>query len=191
MLDFRKARDQTTSFEDLTAGLTVDDLRELTHEMIDHVVDLIRECQDEDVVFIPEDPEANDSFAASGEEVKMPWTLGHVIVHITASSEESAFLAAELARGVPHREARSRYEVHWTTIQTVSQCYQRLEESRRMRLASLDIWPDKPHLDNRYESRYGGQVNPVMQFVFGLSHADAHLRQIVDIVSQAKAHRSM
>jgi hypothetical protein len=44
-------------------------------------------------------------------ELALPWTLGHVIVHITASAEESAFLAAELARGVHRRTGRSRFEV--------------------------------------------------------------------------------
>jgi hypothetical protein len=167
----------------------LNDLVELTNEMVDHVLDLIRACQDQDVVFIPEDPSANDPYAGTKEEVSMPWTLGHVIVHITASSEESAFLAAELARGIPHRDARSRFEVHWTTIQAISQCRERLEESRRMQLACLNIWPDTPHLENCYESRYGVLVNPIIQHVFGLSHADSHLDQIVDIISQARDHR--
>lgn len=120
----------------------------------------------------------------------MPWTLGHVIVHVTASSEEAAFLAAELARGVEIEPRRSRSEVYWTTVKTLDQCRLRLEESRRMRLASLDMWPDSPHLDNTITSSSTGMViNPIMRFVFGLRHDDSHLGQLVDIVAQAKAAR--
>jgi hypothetical protein len=102
----------------------------------------------------------------------MPWTLGHLIVHVTASAEEAAAIAAELARGVPHRGGRSRSEVHWTTVTTVEQCRQRLEESRRMRLASLGMWPDQPDLSNTYlPPREGAEpVNAVIRFVNGLRH---------------------
>ncbi|HNB51767.1 MAG TPA: hypothetical protein PK530_07480, partial [Anaerolineales bacterium] len=106
-----------------------------------------------------------------------------------ASSEESAFLAAELARGVEYQQRRSRSEVHWTTISTLEQCRARLEESRRMRLASLDLWPDQPYLDNTYLSSYSGQViNPITRFVLGLSHDDAHLAQIAEVVRQARGN---
>ena len=70
-----------------------------------------------------------------------------MIVHTTASSEEAAFIAAELARGVEFH-GRSRSEVPWETVTTIEQCRHRLEESRRMRLATLQIWPDEPDLDN-------------------------------------------
>jgi hypothetical protein len=189
MLDFTKVRKNEQTYAELAADLTVADLRRLTDEMIDEVLGLITGCQDDDVVFEPQDPEANDPYAATPEEIHMAWTLGHVIVHITASSEESAFLAAELARGVPRRRARSRYEVHWETIKSIQSCRHRLVESRRMQLATLDIWPDEAHLENGYESRFGMWVNPVVQFIFGLSHADSHLGQIADIVQQARVER--
>jgi hypothetical protein len=175
----------------LVAGLTVDDLRRLTNEMIDTMQRLIADCTDADVVFVPDDPNANDPVAATEAEVHMPWTLGHVIVHTTASAEEAAAIAAELARGVPHRGGRSRSEVHWSTITTIAQCRHRLEESRRMRLASLDMWPDQPHLDNTYVPRPGAEpINAVARFVLGLRHDDDHLAQIAEIVRQAKAARS-
>src|SRR5688500_9125816 len=80
--------------------VSVNDLRRLTNDMVDYMLDLISDCTDEHVTFEPSDPEADDPVAATPEEVRMPWTLGHVIVHTTASAEESAALAAELARGV-------------------------------------------------------------------------------------------
>ena len=71
------------------------------------------------VTFQPVDPVANDTFAADPADVKLAWTLGHVIVHATASSEESAFLAAEMARGVANH-GRSRSETAWETVTTIS-----------------------------------------------------------------------
>lgn len=188
MLDFASVRSKQQTLAELCRGLTADDLRRLTNGMIDHQLALIAGSTDSDVVFEPQDPGAMDDAAATDAEVNMPWTLGHVIVHVTASSEEAAFLAAEMARGVEYQPRRSRAEVHWTTIRTLSQCRGRLEESRRMRLASLDLWPAPPHLDNTYVSPQSGlTVDPVMRFVFGLRHDDAHLEQIAEIVRQARA----
>lgn len=119
----------------------------------------------------------------------MPWTLGHVIVHTTASAEESAAIAAELARGVAYHD-RSRHEVPWTEVQTIAGCRQRLEESRRMRLASLRMWPDAAHLENEYQAWANGPtVNAVGRFVLGLMHEESHLEQIAEIVRQARAAR--
>ena len=189
MLDFAKARAEGIPLAHLTAGLTRDDLRALTNEMIDTMLGLIAGCEDADVTFVPSDPAANDPVAASEAEVHMPWTLGHVIVHTTASAEESAALAAELARGVPVH-GRSRSEVPWESVTTIAQCRARLEESRRMRLASLDMWPDRPHLELRYEPWPGAEpVDAVGRFVLGLRHDADHLGQIADIVAQARAAR--
>jgi hypothetical protein len=190
MIDFTPVRKQQVTIAELTADLTIEDLRRLTDEMVDRMLALIAGCTDADVIFRPVDPEAYDNFAVVPEEVEMAWTLGHVIVHTTASAEESAFLAAELARGVPFH-GRSRSEQPWNKVTTVAQCRHRLEESRRMRLASLDIWPDRPDLDNSYEPWPGvGQINAVGRFVTGLWHDDNHLGQIVDIVRQAEAARA-
>jgi hypothetical protein len=190
MLDFIAVREGRISYTELVADLTLDDLRDLTNEMIDAVLELIADCVDADVIFTPEDPHAHDPFAATPEEVDLAWNLGHVIVHITASSEESAAIAAELARGVNHH-GRSRYEVPWQTVTTVAQCRQRLEESRRMQLASLGMWPDEPHLDNVYELWSDAPpVNATGRFILGLMHADDHLDHIAEIVRQAHAARS-
>ncbi len=189
MLDFQLVRDKKTTLAELTAGLTPDDLRRLTDEMIDTTERLIADCVDADVPFVPVDPAANDPYAARPEDVHIAWTLGHVIVHCTASSEESAALGAELARGVEFH-GRSRYEVPWETMKTIAQCRERLEESRHMRLASLGMWPDVPHLDNTCELRPGApRMNAVSRFVMGLFHDDAHLEQIKEIVRQARAAR--
>jgi hypothetical protein len=151
---------------------------------------LIANSTDADVTFVPSDPDAYDEFASTQDELQMPWTLGHVIVHTTASAEESAAIAAELARGVPYNARRSRYEVPWETVTTRAQCQSRLEESRRMRLASLEMWPDPPHLDNTYQPREGITHNAISRFVAGLAHDADHLDQIRKIVAQARRARN-
>jgi hypothetical protein len=191
MLDFQAVRDGTITFSELVGGLTRGDLRDLTHEMTDTILSLIADCVDADVVFEPDDPVADDPFAATPEEVHMPWTLGHVVVHTTASAEESAAVAAELARGVEYR-GRSRYEVPWQEMRTIEGCRHRLEESRRMRLASLEMWPDEPHLENVYEVWPDSPgVNAVGRFALGLMHEESHLGQIADIVRQARLARAV
>ncbi len=190
MLDFQAFHSGELTFPELVTGLTQDDLRTLTDEMIDRILGLIDGCVDADVPFEPVDPQANDPFAATPEELHMPWTLGHVIVHTTASGEESAAVAAELARGVAYR-GRSRYEMPWTEMRTIAGCRQRLEESRRMRLASLGMWPDAAHLENEYQAWTDGpMVNAIGRFVLGLMHEEAHLGQIGDVVQQSRAARA-
>ena len=189
MLDFTPVREKRISLGDLASGMTRANLRGLTNEMIDAQLKLIEGCIDADVIFVPQDPQADDPFAATPEELHMPWTLGHVIVHTTASGEESAAVAAEMARGVAYR-GRSRYEMPWTEMRTIAGCRQRLEESRRMRLASLGMWPDSAHLGNEYQAWTDGPtVNATGRFVLGLMHEEAHLGQIGDIVQQARAAR--
>lgn len=190
MLDFTPLRNKEITIAEMCRQLGLDDLRRLTHEMVDTILTMISECLDQDVTFVPDDPKAQDNAAATEAEIRMSWTLGHVIVHTTASAEEAAFLAAELARGV-QREGRSRSEVHWTTVTTIAQCRERLEESRRMRLASLDVWPEKPYMDNVTKVSYlEGPVSPIARFVLGLRHDDSHLAHIAEVVRQARTARS-
>ena len=189
-MNFQAVRDTEITFAKLIADLTRDELRDLTNEMIDTMLCLIAGCVDADVVFEPVDPEAHDPYAETVEEVCLSWTLGHVVVHTTASAEEAAALAAELARGVEFH-GRSRYEVPWEEMRTIEGCRRRLEESRRMRLASLEMWPEEPHLENTCQASSDGPVvNAIGQFLNGLKHAESHLGQIESIVAQAKEARA-
>lgn len=186
MLDFSPVKRKEIRFSEFIADISVTDLHDLTNKMVDAMLDLISDGTDADVVFLPDDPEAHDKYAEEDAVVDLAWTLGHVIVHTTASAEENAFLAAELARGVA-LHGRSRFEVPWETVQTIVECRQRLEESRRMRLASLAMWPDEPHLDPLPGTK---KVSAVGQFVLGLWHDDSHLGQIEEIMRQARAARA-
>ena len=189
MSDFKGLIDGRITLDELIVGLDKEDLDNMTNEMIDTVQSMISECVDSDVVFTPDDPYADDPYAQDPDDIAMPWSLGHVIVHITASSEESAALAAELARGVEFH-GRSRYEVPWQDVETIDYCRERLEESRRMRIASLDMWQDDPFLGNFYQSWEGGPiVNAFGRFVLGLVHDFSHLAQIQNIVQQASNAR--
>lgn len=191
MLDFTPTLTGKMTLGQFAAQFSPDDLRRFTNEMIDEQLRLIADCIDADVTFVPQDPTAYDQFATTAEEVDLAWTLAHVIAHTTASAEEAAAIACELARGVPYRGGRSRVEVPWQTITTVAQCRHRLEESRRMRLASLEMWPDEPALSNTYKYLPSSEPrNCIARFILGLKHDHDHLKQIAEIVRQAKAARA-
>jgi DinB superfamily len=168
---------------------TSQDLIRPATEPLSEIGRMLRGCKDADVTFVPVDPLAHDDSATGEGEVAVAWTLGHIIVHLTATTEESAALAAELARGVAHH-GRSRNEVPWQTVTTVAQCRARLEESRRMRLASLGMWPDVPDLAISYQPWNGApDHNAMKRFMVGVRHEVDHLAQIQDVIGQARTHR--
>lgn len=190
MIDFEALRRREKTLQDLAEGLGKDDLARLTNEMCDRQQELIRDAEDPDATFVPEDPEADDRFAANPEERNLAWTLGHVVVHATASSEESAALALTLARGLVV-EGRSRYEVPWEQATTAKFLRERIEESRRMRLAMLEAWPSQPHLEVTYQPYPERPAqNAVTRFIAGLAHDDSHLEQIGKIMEQARQARA-
>jgi hypothetical protein len=190
VIDFGPLHRREASVQDLAAELDRSDLARLTNEMCDLQLASIAQAVDADVVMVPDDSEANDKFAARPEDVGLSWTLGHVVVHTTASSEESAALALVLARGLTV-ETRSRYEVPWESARTVAFIRNRIEESRRMRLAMLAAWPDDPHLNNFY-APYEGRppMNAMGRFISGLAHDDSHLEQMRKIMGQARQRRA-
>ena len=161
-------------------------IREI-EEMMDTLLGLVKDVPDSYVTFVPDDPDAHDPYAADEKDIDLAWTLGHVIVHVTASCEEAAARGATLARGV-EVTGRSRYETPWQTVTTTAQIVDRLRESRRMQAAFLDAWPDEPHLDIIFDQaeEYWGRVNAVGMTLGGLSHADSHLEQIKEIIRQAR-----
>ena len=186
MLDFTAVRNRTVSLTDLAQNLKKADLYSATDEMIDTMLQIVADATDADVVFVPQDPQANDTFGDPAER-ELAWTLGHVVVHATASSEESAALALTLARGLPV-EGRSRYETPWRSVTSIAQVRHRLEESRRMRKAMLDAWPDEPHLDVTYSPyKQLSPLNAISRFIMGLSHDDSHVEQLREIMRQAQA----
>jgi hypothetical protein len=189
VIDFAPVRTGTRTIQELAADLTREDLAAAIDLLTADLLDRIAGITDADVSFNPVDPVADDQFAVDAAEVALAWTLGHVIVHLTASSEEAAFIAAELARGVA-RPGRSRWETPWTSVTSAAQARARLEESRRMIHAMLATWPDEPHLDVTIDGTQGPR-NAVARFLGGLSHADSHREQVSEIVRQAREARSV
>jgi hypothetical protein len=190
VIDFSPVRRKEKTLQELAEGLTRDDLARLANEMCDVFQALIAGAEDPDVTFVPDDPDAKDTFAERQEDVDLAWTLGHVVVHWTASSEEAAEQALTLARGVSIC-GRSRWEVPWPEATTAAFMRERIEESRRMQLAMLEAWPARPHLETTFTIREGATPqNAVGRFLGGLSHADSHREQVTKILAQARAARS-
>ncbi|HEU0113558.1 MAG TPA: DinB family protein, partial [Thermomicrobiales bacterium] len=164
-----------------------DELARLSDESIDRFLAMLATATDADVVFVPDDPAAADAAAADAGDRDLAWTIAHNIVHATASGEEYAAVAAELARGVDFH-GRPRFETPWRAVTTVEQCRRRLEESRRIRQASLRMWPDRPDLSRGYAPwRRSGWVNAQGIFVWGLVHDRSHHVQIEATLRQARA----
>lgn len=191
IIDFSPVRNGEVRFDVFAQQFTKEDLRAATNASIDLLLDIIKDADDAQIVFIPHDPLADDPHA-SPEERHLGWSLAHLIVHVTASAEEGAAVSSILARGIPYpRDPRLRYETHWRTITTKAQAVQRLEESRRIRLAYLDAWPDEPHLDvlrevsDGYRERMGEQ-NAKAAFLGGLRHESNHYDQFRDVAQQAR-----
>ena len=164
---------------DETAGIGPDDLRALTVALYDRLEELTAGIDDAAVVFVPADPDA-DPVGGPG------WTLGHVVVHLTAGLEEAAAQGCTLARGA-EITGRPRYETPWEEVTSAAQVWQRLAESRRMVLAFLDAWPDTPHLGNVHGHPFFGPMDAVSHHAMGINHARAHLAQLAEIRRQAAA----
>jgi len=188
-LDFSRVRARDVKLADLVADLSVDDLARATDSSIAQIEEILATLTDADVVFVPDDPAADDPAAADPADRDLAWNLGHLVAHVTASAEESAALAQELARGVPFH-GRSRWEVPWKILTTSDQCRQRLAESRRIRLASLQMWPASPPSEVDPDPATPTWQQARERFARGLSHEDAHVDQIRNVLKQAQAVRN-
>jgi hypothetical protein len=172
-----------------TDSVATEELRRLTDSVFDSARKLLRRCTDFDITFVPVDLLADDPYAEAGHDVNVGWTLGHIIAHVTAGAEESAALAAELARGVEYH-GRSRNEIPWESMKTVGQCRARIDECRRICLASLGMWPAPPDLANTYIPwEDAAPMGATARYLLGLRHGVAHLVQMGDAVAQARAER--
>jgi hypothetical protein len=187
-IDFEPVRSGRLQLIDLADGMGPAELADADRAVDARLLELLNDAIDADVTFEPDDPGAEDTFADDPAEATLPWTLGHVVAHVTASAEEGAFLPAELARGIlPH--GRSRAEVAWPSLATVGDVRRRIEESQRMILGTLAVWPDEPHLEVVYTTSTGSVRNAPARFLGGLMHKDEHLGQVAEILRQARMSR--
>lgn len=191
LIDFSPVNNGEMKMLEYSRRFSVTDLKAATHASIDFILGIIRDMNDAQVTFIPYDPHANDPHAVPGEE-HIGWSLAHLVVHVTATSEEGAAYSSILARGIPYpREPRLRYETNWHTVATQAECIQRLEESRRIRLAYLDTWPDNPHLDvyrglSERALETLGPLNAPAAFLNSLKHEYGHHEQFLEVARQAR-----
>ncbi len=189
-IDFAPVWNNEIKLEQFAQRYTVDDLRALTRELLDTVRGIVDAADDAQVLHLPFDPEANDAAALPGEE-HIGWSLAHLVLHVTASAEESAGISSLLARGIVYgREPRLRYEPYWRDITSKAQVMQRLDESCRICLSYLDAWPDAPHLDVYRETsanslEKNGRMNAVATYLYGFRHMDGHLPQFRETLRQA------
>jgi hypothetical protein len=184
MIDFNPVFTGQRKIGELAADVTWEELKATDLQQIDEMVELIRDLSDAEVAFVASDPAAEGGIG---------WTVGHLIAHVTASSEENFAISSILARGIDYPfEPRLRAEVDWTTLTTTAACLQRLEESRRIRQSYLSAWPDQPHLDTHrtlppaFAERVG-PINAVGAVLLGLVHEAGQFAQLRDIIAQAKA----
>jgi hypothetical protein len=191
-IDFSPVKSRTVKLVEFAAGFSQADLRAATQTSIESILALLREASDAEIAFIPNDPEAHDPHAIPGEET-LGWSLGHLVAHVTATAEEGAAFGSLLARGVPLTDEtlRLRYETPWQEINTRARAVQRLEESRRIRLAYLDTWPDQPHLEvtraiSARRLRLHGPTNAPAAVLSGLMHEQGHLDQMRETLRQAQ-----
>jgi hypothetical protein len=179
-IDFAPVHRGDITLQGLAAPASRADLRAVTNDLMDAIRAYLVPATDQEVIYVPHDPEADDPYAVAGEE-KIGWSLAHLVVHVTASSEEGAAFASLLARGIAIG-GRLRYETHWRSVTTQDQCLRRIEESRRMCLAYLDTWPEEPHLEvyreipPELEAKFG-RMNAPVAYLFGLYHQWQHLGQ--------------
>lgn len=184
MIDYSPVFSGQRRIGEFAADVTLAELKAATDAQIDEMLGLIRDLTDAQAVAIASDPEAEGGIG---------WNVGHVIAHVTASSEENAAVSSILARGIALQfEPRLRSEVDWESLATTASCVQRLEESRRIRQGYLGAWPDRPRLDTVRELPAGfservGPMNAIGSCLLGLIHEAGHLAQLREIIAQARA----
>lgn len=195
IIDFTPLRKRTVKAREFADRYTLADIRETAAAGIEFMRDVLADLEDSDVTFAPVDPEAHDPYARTGE-VHIGWSIAHLIVHVTASTEEGGALASVLARGIDYpNEVRLRYETDWRTITRKAQLEQRLDESLRMRMAFIDTMPDDPQpatvkRSERFLAIFG-ETDAKASYIFSLMHEFEHHQQMLEVKRQALAARVM
>ncbi len=179
VLNFEAFRAGKASYADTVRDVTHKDLYNAIDDLFDTIESIIPGLTDMGATFAPHDPDLKDA----SEEA---YTLGHVIVHLTATLEEASSVGSVLARGIAF-EGRLRNEVPWQMVRTAQQVHARLRESRRMCRAYLDAWPDAPHLDvTIVRIPTFGPMNAVGMHGLGILHGQSHVEQLREIMRQSK-----
>lgn len=191
MIDFTPLKEDISVLLEFSQQFSVDDLRDASNAYLDKIKAIVSDMNDAQLAFIPDDPEADDSHAPEDEQ-NIGWSVAHLVLHVTASVEESATFASLLARGITFPQGtRFRYEPDWHEVDSHAEITQRIAECRRMLLGYLDTFPDEPHLAVFRETREGSpltnKINAIGAFLFGLMHFDGHTQQFDEAKRQSLA----
>ncbi len=165
--DFNPLNTYQTAMFDFGQSYSLDDLRAMTQEFVEYLLRLLSEATEEIICFVPDDPDA--------EQFSLPLILptfgGRGTSPITSFTPPHPLMSMQ-----PSRQR----------VTTIEQCRQRLRESLRLRLASLEMWLDTPNLKVGYTPwRELGWVNAKGIFLWGLAHDELHIKQTAKILKQA------
>jgi len=190
LIDFEPVTSKAMTLDDLAAQYNNSDLAAALIAYVDFTRQILSNVTDEQATYIPDDPDANDTFAATEEERHVGWSLVHLVAHVTASAEEGAAFSSLLARGIAIG-GRLRHEQDWQEITTVVMAVSRLEECQRICLGYLATWPDSPDLETKRILQEGASWSPpnaAASFMRGLSHWNSHVTQFQNTAEQARQH---
>ena len=188
LIDFQPVFNKEKALIDLANEYSHADLGAALNSYVDFTLQIINGVDDEQATYIPADPNADDPHATTEADRHIGWNLVHLVMHVTATAEEAAAFSSILARGIAIG-GRLRSERDWREVTTCAEAVARLEECRRMCLAYLATWPDRPDLATvRIMPENLGWLKPnaPVSFLAGLMHWHKHIEQFQQVAEQAR-----
>jgi hypothetical protein len=189
LIDFQPVFKKEKTLIDLANEYSHAGLGDALNSYVDVTLQIINSVSDEQAQYIPFDPEADDPHAATEADRHIGWSLIHLVMHVTATAEEAAAFSSILARGIAIGGRLRRWR-NWRAVTTCAETVARLEECRRMCLAYLATWPDRPDLSTKRtmpeDFKWPGPNAPI-SFLAGLMHWHKHIEQLQQVAEQARA----
>jgi hypothetical protein len=188
LIDFQPVFDKEKNLIDLANEYSQADLGAALNSYVDFTLQIINGVGDEQATYIPFDPDADDPHATTEADRHIGWSLVHLVMHVTATVEEAAAFSSILARGIAIG-GRLRSERDWREVTTCAEAVARLEECRRICLAYLATWPDRPDLTTARimpENLSWMKPNAPISLLAGLMHWHKHIEQFRQVAEQAR-----
>jgi hypothetical protein len=189
LIDFQPVFQKEKTLLDLANEYDHADLGAALNSYVDFTLQIINGVGDEQATYIPYDSHADDPHALAKADRHIGWSLVHLVMHVTATAEEAAAFSSILARGIAIG-GRLRSERNWREVTTCAEAVARLEECRRMCLAYLATWPDRPDLATvriMPENLSWMKPNAPISFLAGLLHWHKHIEQFQQVAEQVRA----
>jgi hypothetical protein len=189
LIDFQPVFKKEKTLIELANEYSHADLGAALNSYVNFTHQVISEVSDEQATHIPVDSNADDPYATTEADRHLGWSLVHLVMHVTATAEEAAAFSSILARGIAIG-GRLRSERNWREVTTCAEAVARLEECRRMCLAYLATWPDRPDLTTvriMPQNLSWMKPNAPVSFLAGLLHWHRHIEQFQHVAEQARA----